>query len=116
MKSKEYYKSLILSQAEELKESIYIIFSPIFFGLFIIFGVVYKAFALSGRQACGHEYPGRCPGLGASAPSGREGNGRQGREGNGRQGREGDGSFCVYFSDIIWCFQRKSVFLWEILN
>ena len=38
--------------------------------------MVYKAFALSGRQACGHEYPGRCPGLGASAPSGREGNGR----------------------------------------
>ena len=36
----------------------------------------YKALALSGRQACGHEYPGRCPGLGASAPSGREGNGR----------------------------------------
>lgn len=30
MKSKEYNKSLILSQAEELKESIYIIFSPIF--------------------------------------------------------------------------------------
>ena len=56
------------------------------------------------------------PGLGASAPSGREGNGRQGREGNGRQGREGNGSFCVYFSDIIWRFQRKSVFLWEILN
>ena len=33
--------------------------------------VPYKAFALSGRQACGHEYPGRCPGLGASALSGR---------------------------------------------
>lgn len=45
MKSKEYNKSLILSQAEELKESIYIIFSPIFFGLFIIFGAPYKAFA-----------------------------------------------------------------------
>lgn len=30
MRSKEYYKSLILSHAEELKESIYIIFSPIF--------------------------------------------------------------------------------------
>ena len=42
----------------------------------IRFGVPYKAFALSGRQACGHEYPGRCPGLGASALSGREGNGR----------------------------------------
>ena len=30
MRSKEYYKSLILSHAEEIKESIYIIFSPIF--------------------------------------------------------------------------------------
>ncbi len=30
-----------------------------------------KAFALSGRQACIHHYPGRCPGLGASALSGR---------------------------------------------
>ena len=61
MKSKEYNKSLILSQAEELKESIYIIFSPFFFGLYIIFGVSYKAFALSGRQVCEHEYPGRMP-------------------------------------------------------
>ena len=32
-----------------------------------------KAFALSGRQACVHHYPGRCPGLGASALSGRVG-------------------------------------------
>lgn len=62
MRSKEYYKSLILSHAEEIKESIYIIFSPIFFGLYIIFGAPYKAFALSGRQACGHEYPGRALG------------------------------------------------------
>ena len=61
MRSKEYYKSLILSHAEEIKESIYIIFSPIFFGLYIIFGAPYKAFALSGRQACGDEYPGRMP-------------------------------------------------------
>ena len=30
-----------------------------------------KAFALTGRQACIHHYPGRCPGLGASALSGR---------------------------------------------
>ena len=30
-----------------------------------------KAFALTGRQACFHHYPGRCPGLGASALSGR---------------------------------------------
>ena len=25
-------------------------------------------------------------------------------------------SFFAYFSDIIWCFQRKSVLLWEIFN
>ena len=32
-----------------------------------------KAFALTGRQACVHHYPGRSPGLGASALSGRVG-------------------------------------------
>ena len=32
-----------------------------------IFCRFFKAFALSGRQACVHDYPGRCPGLGASA-------------------------------------------------
>ena len=32
-----------------------------------------KAFALSGRQVCVRNYPGRCPGLGASALSGRMG-------------------------------------------
>ena len=32
---------------------------------------VFKAFALTGRQVCVHNYPGRCPGLGASALSGR---------------------------------------------
>jgi hypothetical protein len=32
-----------------------------------------KAFALTGRQACIHYYPGRCPGLEASALSGRVG-------------------------------------------
>ena len=32
-----------------------------------------KAFALTGRQACVHHNPGRCPGLGASALSGRVG-------------------------------------------
>ena len=31
----------------------------------------FKAFALTGRQACGHDYPGCYPGLGASALSGR---------------------------------------------
>ena len=30
-----------------------------------------KAFALTGRQVCVHKHPGRCPGLGASALSGR---------------------------------------------
>ena len=30
-----------------------------------------KAFALTGRQVCVRNYPGRCPGLGASALSGR---------------------------------------------
>ena len=32
---------------------------------------VFKAFALTGRQVCVHNPPGRCPGLGASALSGR---------------------------------------------
>ena len=32
---------------------------------------VFKAFALTGRQICVHNTPGRCPGLGASALSGR---------------------------------------------
>ena len=36
-----------------------------------IFAQYFKAFALTGRQACVHNYPGRCPGLGASALSGR---------------------------------------------
>ena len=31
----------------------------------------FKAFALTGRQVCVRNYPGRCPGLGASALSGR---------------------------------------------
>ena len=30
-----------------------------------------RAFALTGRQVCVHKHPGRCPGLRASAPSGR---------------------------------------------
>ena len=33
----------------------------------------FKAFALTGRQVCVHKHPGRCPGLGASALSGRVG-------------------------------------------
>ena len=35
--------------------------------------LVLKAFALTGRQVCAHNNPGRCPGLGASALSGRVG-------------------------------------------
>ena len=31
----------------------------------------FKAFALTGRQVCEHDNPGRCPGLRASALSGR---------------------------------------------
>ena len=33
--------------------------------------LILKAFALTGRQVCVHKHPGRCPGLRASAPSGR---------------------------------------------
>ena len=36
-----------------------------------LFHVRKKAFALTGRQACIHHYPGCCPGLRASALSGR---------------------------------------------
>ena len=38
-----------------------------------LFHVRKKAFALTGRQACIHHYPGCCPGLRASALSGRVG-------------------------------------------
>ena len=37
----------------------------------MIFAWGFKAFALTGRQVCVRNYPGRCPGLGASALSGR---------------------------------------------
>ena len=40
--------------------------------LYVLSGV-FKAFALTGRQVCVRNYPGRCPGLGASALSGRMG-------------------------------------------
>ena len=36
---------------------------------FINFRVSFKAFALTGRQVCEHDNPGRCPGLRASALS-----------------------------------------------
>ena len=39
----------------------------------LLFAWSFKAFALTGRQACVRHYPGRCPGLGASALSGRMG-------------------------------------------
>ena len=42
--------------------------------LYVLSGV-FKAFALSGRQVCVRNYPGRCPGLGASALSGRAASG-----------------------------------------
>ena len=35
--------------------------------------LIFKAFALTGRLVCVRIYPGCYPGLGASAPSGREG-------------------------------------------
>ena len=38
---------------------------------FVIFAWGFKAFALTGRQVCVRNNPGRCPGLGASALSGR---------------------------------------------
>ena len=38
---------------------------------FMFFAWSFKAFALTGRQVCVRNYPGRCPGLGASALSGR---------------------------------------------
>ena len=34
----------------------------------------FKAFALTGRLVCVHDYPGRCPGLGGAALSGRMAN------------------------------------------
>ena len=40
---------------------------------FMFFAWSFKAFALTGRQVCVRNYPGRCPGLGASALSGRVG-------------------------------------------
>ncbi len=70
------------------------------------FGVAYKAFALSRRQVCGHEYPGRCPGLGASALSG--------REGNGRQGREGMALLRIFFRYNLVLSEKKCIFVGDI--
>ena len=59
----QVFKSIFLTQNETLR-------------LFLqkkLFHVREKAFALSGRQACVHHYPGCYPGLRASALSGRVG-------------------------------------------
>ena len=37
----------------------------------LVVGVIFKAFALTGRKVTNALYPGRCPGLGVSALSGR---------------------------------------------
>ena len=42
-------------------------------GKSFVYCLFFKAFALTGRRFCVHNYPGRCPGLGASALSGRIG-------------------------------------------
>ena len=59
-------------------EKIIFLIIPVMFIYFLVQNDNYspkkiKAFALTGRQACIHYYPGRCPGLGASALSGRVG-------------------------------------------
>ena len=69
MKSKEYNKSLILSQAEELKESIYIIFSPIFSACISYSGRHIKLLPFQGARRADMNTQGECPGLGASALS-----------------------------------------------
>ena len=76
MRSKEYYKLLILSHAEEIKESIYIIFSPIFSAYLSYSGRHIKLLPFQGARRGDMNTQGECPGLGASAPSGREGNSR----------------------------------------
>ena len=76
----------LLSIRTEKSHSLYLIIYQVFKSTFSIenetlrlfsqkklFHVREKAFALTGRQACIHHYPGRCPGLGASALSGRVG-------------------------------------------
>ena len=44
-------------------------------GKSFVYSRYFKAFALTGRQGCVRNYPGRCPGLGASALSGRAASG-----------------------------------------
>ena len=73
----------LLSIKTEKSHSIYLIIYQVFKSIFSIenetlrlfsqknFFTQAKAFALSGRQACVYKYPGCCPGLRASALSGR---------------------------------------------
>ena len=74
----------LLGTKTEKSHSLYLIIYQVFKSIFSIenetlrhflkkklFHVRKKAFALSGRQACVYKYPGRCPGLRASALSGR---------------------------------------------
>ena len=60
-----------------------------------------KAFALTGRQVCVRNYPGRCPGLGASALSGRAASGLLGLQGVlllGTSGSSGRAASALYLS------------------
>ena len=74
----------LLDTKIEKSHSLYLIIHQVFKSIFSIenetlrlfsqkklFHVRKKAFALTGRQACIHHYPGCCPGLRASALSGR---------------------------------------------
>ena len=74
---------------------------------FVIFAWGFKAFALTGRQVCVHDYPGRCPGLRASALSGRAGacGGVQWRTGRAGVFRACGGvqGFLVVQSYVIHC-------------
>ena len=59
----------------------------------MIFKFCLKAFALTGRLGHCRLYPGRCPGLGASALSGRAASGAF-----GLSGRAASGASALYFS------------------
>ena len=74
----------LLGTKAEKSHSFYLIIYQVFKSIFLtknetlrlflqkkLFHVSGKAFALTGRQACVHHYPGCYPGLGASALSGR---------------------------------------------
>ena len=57
--------------------------------------LVLKAFALTGRQVCVHNNPGRCSGLGASALSGRAASGTFGHSGHAASGTLGHSGHAV---------------------